>query len=429
MPQEERKRPDYYRFMLETIPRCQDFNALLKAVHEAFGFPVILVDISYHLVGYGGPEPCPDPYWKAIIDRGVASPETITRHYYEEGYMDRLSSETGPFTVDWGVSKDMLQTTCGVRVDGVLEGIVSVLFLDRAYEQDALMLNAALSTAVEILFKSRADLHLSSAAPERAFTARILLEDTSAPVHLLENVNFYKNAGIRPGYVIFSVALRAPVSGRLQSLRSSIKTAIPSLIYFNKKAHVLFFFKGIQSENDVRHLMDAFRRESKGKVDYVCGVSQIFTDLDNRAAYVEQAELSMEYGMRDQSGKHNHYLFVKLYAKIVCSVGYRNLHPQNLLLPELRLLLEADRENDTNFFESFKCYLYTKCDMSKTAANLFLHRNSLMYRIKRCQEIMNVDVSNTADFERLYICCMVYDILHSHEGGFDDALPGEGDAE
>ena len=49
--------------------------------------------------------------------------------------------------------------------------------------------------------------------------------------------------------------------------------------------------------------------------------------------------------------------------------------------------------------------------MSKTASQLFLHRNSLMYRIKRCQEIMKVDIADQNDFERLYICCRVMDII------------------
>lgn len=412
--------------MLETIPRCASFQTLLDAAYNAFGFPVIMTDISYRFTAYGGPSPCPDPYWDAIIRQGGASPEIITQHYYQEGYMDRLSSEPSSFVVDWGISKDMLQTTCGVRVDGVLEGIVSVLFLDRAHEQEALALNAALSTAIAILFKTRSVSNMLSPAPERAFAARILLEDTSAPTQMLESLPLYKSDGLRPGYVILSVALRNAVSGRLQNLRSSIKAVIPSMLYSIKDGRVLFFFKDIQSESDVRRVMDVFRRESSGKVDYACGVSQIFTDLENRAAYVEQADLCMQYGLRDQSQKQNHYLFANLYAKIICSIGYQNLHPKNLILPELQLLLDSDRENETNFFESLKCYLYTQCDMSKTAANLFLHRNSLMYRIRRCQEIMNVDVSNPATYERLYICCLIYDALHANPSNADSAPSEEG---
>lgn len=45
--------------------------------------------------------------------------------------------------------------------------------------------------------------------------------------------------------------------------------------------------------------------------------------------------------------------------------------------------------------------------MTKAAAKLYVHRNSLMYRIKKCEEIMQADLSDRETYERLWLCCTI----------------------
>ncbi len=399
---------DVFRYVMETMAEYMDLSRLYQKTWEKFGLPVILTDISYRLIAYGGPRPCPDPYWDDILVSGIAAPKVIIENYYKDGYMDQLSAHEDPFTVDWGVSTDMPQTTCGVRVRGNLNAITSVLFVRRDLEELALEINAALRSAAEVLLAAGRGRMTESNGPERMLAARILLEDTEAPAEVLKNIGSYGDLALTPGYVILAVCLRTPVAGRLQNLRGSLKQREPTLLYSTREDHVLLFFKGVRDQERVEQIMATIEKEAKGKGDFVCGVSGIFDDLEQRAAYVEQALLSMEYG-RERASGHRFY-FRKLYTEILCRVGSRNMKRENLVLPELRQLKDLDRENDTNFFDSFKCYLYEKCDLSKTAALLFMHRNSLAYRIKRCQEIMNIDLTDRAEYERFYLCCRILDM-------------------
>ena len=400
----EKETANVYRTVLEAIPRCNDVRQLYVKVFESFGLPVILTDISYHLLAYGGPDPCPDPYWQAIIENGTAAPEVVIDGYYKDGYMDRLSDQTEPFKVDWGISKDSPQTTCGVLLDGKPDAITSVLYTAPENEALALELNAALRTAAEVFLAGKKGQEYS--APERAYVAKILLEDTESPLSLLKNTTFFREENIIPKYVIIAVSLRNPVSGKLQNLRSSIKSHYPRMIYSNQEDSILLFFRSIQSREAVRVILETIREAAAGKVECVCGVSDVFDDLEKRSLYVEQAKLSMQYGLLDAAGG-SWYLYSQFYSEILTSNGTRNMHPENLICPELKTLLEADRQNSTNFYESLRCYLFSLCDMSKTAAKLFIHRNSAMYRIKRCQEIMGVELTNQDTFERLYIGCRI----------------------
>ena len=400
---------DIYKFVMELIPKYQDLHTVLEKIYDRYKLPLIVTDISYHLLAYAGPLPCPDIYWDMIITEGTASPETIIGGYYKDGYMDRISVESEPFCVDWGVSADAPQTTCAVYVNGNMEAISSVLFIDESKKSLALTVNAALRSAAEIYLTMHWGSTLGAPAPDRAFLARLLLEDTGASVDMLMGTSFYKQEKISPGYIVIAIQQRMPVSGKLQNLRSSIKNHYPNMLFVNKDDGVYCFFSGIDSPKKASRILSVIQDEAEGKTDYVCGISGLFNELSHRAAYVEQAKLALEFGLRDSSDQCNYY-FSRLYPTIICSVGYQNVMPESLMLREIRLLIEADEKNSTNFFESLKCYLYSNCDMSKAASELFLHRNSLMYRIKRCQEIMNVDLSHQQEFERFYICCRVLDL-------------------
>lgn len=72
-----------------------------------------------------------------------------------------------------------------------------------------------------------------------------------------------------------------------------------------------------------------------------------------------------------------------------------------MLHPGLDLLAEYDRENQADFLHTLQIYLDNDCNAQKCGRLLFLHRNSLVYRIRRIQEIGGCDLSDPQ--ERAYL--------------------------
>lgn len=405
-----------YHFVIELISRSENIQSMMNGIYKRYGFPLILTDISYHLIAYAGPMPCPDPYWNVILENGVAQPETIIEGYYKDGYMDRISSEKDPFDVNWGVSVGHPQTTCAVRIGNMIEAISSVLYFDEKNLELALTINSALRSAAEIYLRLNGfDKPYGTMAPERAIAARILLEDVNSPITLLTNTSLIANLQQDAGFVVIALSAKNAAEGRLQGLRSSIKTRNQNMLYVNKEDGIYMLFSRINTKRKLLQLLADIKTDAEDKVDYVCGVSDIFFDLEKRGAYVEQAKMSLELGMSHTDGGHE-YLFTECYTLLMMKKGYANVCSESLILPEIKALIKSDKENGTEFFNSLKCYLYQLGDMSKTAAQLYLHRNSCMYRIRRCQEIMNVDLSDANTFERLYVSCRIKDIQDSYSG-------------
>ena len=61
---------------------------------------------------------------------------------------------------------------------------------------------------------------------------------------------------------------------------------------------------------------------------------------------------------------------------------------------KLGKLLQADELNDGNLSETLENYLNCSCNAKKTAEEIFLHRNTLNYRLKKIREILGCDLEN-----------------------------------
>lgn len=62
--------------------------------------------------------------------------------------------------------------------------------------------------------------------------------------------------------------------------------------------------------------------------------------------------------------------------------------------PSLQILKEYDKTNNTELYKTLETYLKSNRNLGKTAETLFLHRNSVTYRINRIIEITDLDLTD-----------------------------------
>ena len=76
-------------------------------------------------------------------------------------------------------------------------------------------------------------------------------------------------------------------------------------------------------------------------------------------------------------------------------------------------LIEYDAANDTNFFETLQQYFHNSFNIQKTAKALYIHRNTLSYRLQHIKELLKFDFDfehNTDALFTLYLCICVYQL-------------------
>ncbi len=74
-------------------------------------------------------------------------------------------------------------------------------------------------------------------------------------------------------------------------------------------------------------------------------------------------------------------------------------------------LTEYDKAHNSDLLQTLQVYLRNNCSVKETSEELFVHRNTINYKIKRIGEILNKDLSNLTVRTSLSIGLMVKNIL------------------
>ena len=148
--------------------------------------------------------------------------------------------------------------------------------------------------------------------------------------------------------------------------------------------------------SQVRHLLAPLCR------DYFlyAGISSPIRKIEELKFAFCQADLALEKAFY----LHNEQWTVSFSA---CVLDYlvKNLPPElpaeYLISPELLTLIEYDKEKNTQYYPTLHAFLLNERDISKTSKIMIIHRTTLIYRLKKIQSIININLDDPD--ERLYL--------------------------
>ena len=63
------------------------------------------------------------------------------------------------------------------------------------------------------------------------------------------------------------------------------------------------------------------------------------------------------------------------------------IEPQNYIHPAIETLRVYDRQNGTEYLKTLNVYITSMCRHSATIKKLHIHRNTLLYRLKKIEEL------------------------------------------
>jgi len=121
-----------------------------------------------------------------------------------------------------------------------------------------------------------------------------------------------------------------------------------------------------------------------------CGISNPFSDIMQLRYYDDQASIAVSYGAR-QPGQASR---LKDYSLAYALNVLKKENADTIRHSALERLRKYDHEHGTQFLETLRIYMINERNQVKTADQLFLHRNSLYYRINRILEITGINLDD-----------------------------------
>lgn len=129
-----------------------------------------------------------------------------------------------------------------------------------------------------------------------------------------------------------------------------------------------------------------------------------FTELKKSCLH---ARTALEYCDFNDNNRRSEYSSYN--RSIIYSVLRGNDNIVRLAHNTLDTLIEYDRSKNSNLIETLKIYFETNYNLSETARKLFIHRQSLLYRINKIEQLCGISFKDHDMLVFLELCIHIYD--------------------
>jgi sugar diacid utilization regulator len=186
---------------------------------------------------------------------------------------------------------------------------------------------------------------------------------------------------------------------RFRDLVEQLSNAFPvfkTFAYGNRLKILCPVSEGMKREDHaIRDLMDFLERQ-----DMVAGVSRPLNAVQYISDFNRQAEKAAELGTVFHPEKRVHFYddHALYHALELCSQKEDALQFCHSAIIRLR---DYDQEHDTNLLESLRVYLTHNRSIGESSSLLYIHRNTMNYRIAKIQELTDSDLDDPEVFSHL----------------------------
>jgi len=180
----------------------------------------------------------------------------------------------------------------------------------------------------------------------------------------------------------------------------------------DKDDAVIFFNRAEENcmsrlDKALKEIKEVIKKRMDG-LSVSVGIGTSYKDLKMMKQSLNEAELAIDsakcQGLDDTITK---YKDIGIYG-LLFSVKNKNVL-ENYFLDTLGSISNNDKEN--NLLQILEMYLNENCNITITAEKLFLHRNTLKYKIKKIEELLNCDLHNFEDCMKIKIALYINKIL------------------
>lgn len=221
-----------------------------------------------------------------------------------------------------------------------------------------------------------------------------------------------------PEYISYTLAKRRPFEKKIhtiiQDLFNAKNIAYATTVY--QTNFILFvYMNDCQNQHEYSEvsgeisqmLYDALK---ENEISCYIGYSKTYHGSLTIEQCYKQAMAALNIG-------HNMHKDQDIYSYYEDNV-YHDLidHHTNKELTEiyndaLGILEDFDKKNESSLVLTLQTYLSTHQSVSKSASELFIHRNTMFYRLEQIKKLLSIDFDNIDDLYRLYTALYIKQIL------------------
>ena len=378
------------------------FSTIAEVASGLIKMPIIIVNAELKKLAQYPNKAIGDPIWDRYFDDHEMTPQMTWQLLEDSIIKDSESCET-PIWLDRSLVEDIPRLVGNIKIDGIIEGYVGVLFPGRVYSNIHVRLTQLICRTVAI--EMQKDFHHKSSrnALIIAFISDLFQGKIKTHREFTRWTESLRITLVPRFCVVVTAGDREKTT--LHYVKNIVDETEPTMhaVVIEQKLYVLVTkLKDKITPKDfldsrvkeIEYLLNMYKLES--------GVSSIFDDLSSIGTYKYQAEQALNVG-RISRPEDNIFIYNDMVLENIMSSVRNQIDSQNYIHPAIDALRNYDNKHGTEYLRTLRIYITSMCKHHVTIEALHIHRNTLLYRLRKIEEITETSLENER-FCALLLC-------------------------
>lgn len=388
----------------------ESLDTLAEAIGQAIRAPITIENRHHQLLAYSTHPDSTDPARIAtIIGRRV--PETVIEDLWESGILQQVSDQTEPVVIPARLAVGLGERAAVVikQHDDVLGYIWSLARTTPFSKQELSILQDGANIAKKLL--------MTIAMHERRIDAeqeRFFLE-----VLATRNLSSSQRERLKELSPI-AVASRLSVIDCLQPITPQLAERLTYLLATQEtievvlhaiEGHQLLIWHYLKSdlseeEHDLWHWAQRFEaqlREKFTEVEPRLGISRRFFESDTLDVATEEARRVTSLRRKFPIELHTAHAFEQIGIYQLVPDLARRIGLRLETHPTIDRLQAYDQTHQTELMTTLEWYFYFDGNVKQVAAHLHVHPNTILYRIRRIEELTHITRASLPERASIYL--------------------------
>ena len=372
--------------------QARSLPALIRAGSEIFSSPLVLTDERYHRLGIWPQTVTGDKVFDHLLGEDILPLDLV--HAYTEAYLSGREAAFEPFYVSDGPVGNYPRILAEVRSGPHALGHLGVILGEKALEPWHLDAVKILTRGLAVLLNPR----MGPGGGGRQENPAYLLYDAldpSAPED--SRVRALRSLAARYAEPWRLLLINTSETTDLEVLAAAVTQDLasryPELILIRIEDYMVAFEHRRSPEQLLRHV-------AAHLTDLGYTRQLLIPERQTSSAYRQAlalGDLIFKNGVMPALTEHAEegvLNFESLKAWPALMALARDPSAEAFVHPLLPVLAGHDKREGTAYYETLEVYCLTAFNRSKTAKDLHVHRNTLLYRLDRITESFHVDLED-----------------------------------
>jgi purine catabolism regulator len=387
-------------------------ESVCKFLARQINQTVFIEDKQFNLLAFAQAGQTTEPFLDELI-ANKGTPVQLMKRWEEDGTLKALRKNKQSVTVP-GEREGTARTIYPVVVGGEVYGFLSILEARPLAEHDRIVVeNGITAVAIELLKQKGAT--ESEQKMKRDFFRDLLIANTTAMTETLRRRATYLGYPLNASYWVINVEfddvkndeiLPDDINRLVSILNSLLSFRQAVVVNQGQGATILYPVKeGQPSVDKIRQLSKAIHQKvtsSAAHWSVSIGVGQLYPDLMSVPKGHKEAQHALKIG-RSTNGPGSITFFNELGIYRMLLQFAQSQDPNEFFCEPLQRLIEYNNQTDKELVKTISAFLECNGNLTETSNKLFIHRNTLKYRLERIRDITQIDLDDAENRLMLHL--------------------------